>query len=296
MFMNECLFNMLNSRQFFKWIPDKMFLKFAYKTLIGQKLNLNNPETFNEKLQWLKLFDRKPIYTTMVDKYDVKEYVASKIGEEHIIPTLGVWNRFDDIDFDSLPNQFVLKCTHDSGGLVICKDKSKLDKIAAKKKIEKCLKRNFYWTGREWPYKDVEPRIIAEKYMEDYPTTNLTDYKIHSFNGDPKVILVCRDRFSELGLTEDFFDQKWIHLDVQRGEHLNSKEEIICPKDLDKMLELARILSRDVPFLRSDFYTIGGKIYFGELTFFPASGFENFVPDSFDKILGDWLVLPAKSE
>lgn len=292
--MNEHLFNILNSRQAFKWIPDQMFLKFAYKTLVGRKLNLNNPETFNEKLQWLKLYDRKPIYTTMVDKYAVKDYVASIIGEQYIIPTLGVWDNFDDIDFDALPNQFVLKCTHDSGGLVICKDKSQLDKMAAKKKIEKCLRRNFYWTGREWPYKEVKPRVIAEKYMEEYPTTNLTDYKIHSFNGIPRVILVCRDRFSELGLTEDFFDQDWTHLDVRREEHPNSSKAISRPKELDKMLELARILSKDIPFLRTDFYTIGGKVYFGELTFFPASGLEKFVPESFDKELADWIKLPEK--
>lgn len=300
--MNERLFNILNSRQFFKWIPDKMFLKFAYKTLVRRKLNLDNPQTFNEKLQWLKLYDRKPIYSTMVDKYDAKEYVASKIGEEHIIPTLGVWNHFDDIDFNSLPNQFVLKCTHDSGGLVICKDKSKLDKMAAKKKIEKCLKRNFYLTGREWPYKNVKPRIIAEKYMEDIGKSSTSekqsrdfdDYKLHSFNGEPKVILVCRDRFSELGFTEDFFDQNWRHLDVKREKHPNSNKVISHPKELDRMLELARILSKDMSFLRSDFYTIGGKVYFGELTFFPASGVEKFVPGSFDKKIGDWIKLPEK--
>ncbi len=293
--MNEHLFNILNSRQFFKWIPDKMFLKFAYKTLVGQKLNLNNPEIFNEKLQWLKLYDRKPIYTTMVDKYDSKEYVASKIGEEHIIPTLGIWNNFNEIDFDSLPKQFVLKCTHDSGGLVICKDKSKLDKMAAKKKIEKCLRRNFYWTGREWPYKEVKPRVIAEKYMEEYPTTNLTDYKIHSFNGIPRVILVCRDRFSELGLTEDFFDQDWTHLDVKMENEPNSKTPIDRPKELEEMLRLAEILSQDIPFLRTDFYTINGKVYFGELTFYPASGFEKYIPESFARKMGDWTILPEKS-
>lgn len=304
--MKERLFNMLNSRHFFKWIPDKLFLKFAYKTLIGRRMNFTNPETFNEKLQWLKLYDRKTIYTTMVDKYAVKEYVASKIGNEYIIPTLGVWEHFDDIDFDNLPNQFVLKCTHDSGGLVICNDKGKLDKMAAKNKIEKCLKRNFYWSGREWPYKNVKPCIIAEKYIDntnisDSPEfinerhgQSLDDYKIHSFNGEPKVILVCRNRYLEMGLTEDFFDQRWTHLNVRREKHPNYGEAISRPKELDKMLELAKILSKDIPFLRSDFYAIGGKVYFGELTFFPASGFEKFIPETFDKQLGDWIKLPKK--
>lgn len=305
-FMRERLFNILNSRRFFKWIPDKLFLKFAYKTLIGHRMSFDNPKTFNEKLQWLKLYDRQSIYTTMVDKYAVKEYVASKIGDEYIIPTLGVWEHFDDIDFDKLPNQFVLKCTHDSGGLIICNDKGKLDKMAAKKKIEKCLKRNFYWSGREWPYKNVKPCIIAEKYINNTNISDssefinerhvqsLDDYKIHSFNGEPKVILVCRNRFSETGLTEDFFDQKWTHLNMRREKHPNSSEYIRRPKELDKMLELAKILSKDIPFLRSDFYAIGGKVYFGELTFFPASGFEKFVPETFDKKLGDWIRLPKK--
>lgn len=161
------IFIFLQNRCNFKVLPDKMYLKICYKLATGKKLDLKNPQTFNEKLQWLKLYDRKPEYTRMVDKYEAKKYVAEKIGEEYIIPTLGVWDHFDEIDFDSLPDQFVLKCTHDSGGLVIVRDKAKLDKVAAKQKIEKSLKRNYYYSGREWPYKDVKPRIIAEKYMED---------------------------------------------------------------------------------------------------------------------------------
>ena len=274
--------------------PDETYLKIKYRSAFGEKLDLKNPETFNEKLQWLKLYDRKPIYSTMVDKYEVKKYVASIIGEEYIIPTLGVWNRFEDINFDDLPNQFVLKCTHDSGGVVICKDKSILDIDAARKKINKSLRTNYYLRSKEWPYKNVRPRIIAEQYMEDTLEQELSDYKIHSFNGVPKVILVCKDRFSDLGLTEDFFDQNWTHLEVCRKKHPNSSEEIKRPKELDKMLGLAETLSRDVPFLRSDFYTIDDKVYFGELTFFPASGFEGFKPEKFDKELGDWLVLPVR--
>ena len=173
----------------FKWMDDETYLKFVYKIALGKKLDLNNPKTFNEKLQWLKLNDRKDVYTTMVDKYEAKKYVAERIGEEHIIPTLGVWNHFDEINFDALPEQFVLKCTHDSGGLVICTDKSKFDKVTACKKIEHSLKRNFYWFGREWPYKNVPARIIAEKYMSEAnkDTVNaancgLRDYKLYCFD------------------------------------------------------------------------------------------------------------------
>lgn len=171
-------------------MDDETFLKMAYKRKFGKELDLNNPVTFNEKLQWLKLNDRKPEYTEMVDKFMAKKYVASIIGQEHIIPTLGVWSRFDDIDFDKLPTQFVLKCTHDSGGLVVCKDKSNLNKKAAKKKIEKSMKTNYYKGGREWPYKNVKPQIIAEEYMEDISGNGLTDYKFYCFNGVPKYLYV----------------------------------------------------------------------------------------------------------
>ena len=276
-----------------KW-PDEKYIKWKFEAKMGYPLNLDNPQTFNEKLQWLKLHDRKPIYSTMVDKYEVKQYVASIIGEEYIIPTLGVWENFNEIDFNSLPDQFVLKCTHDSGGLVIVKDKAKLDIGAARKKIEKSLKTNYYYLGREWPYKDVKPRIIAEAYMEENTGVSIDDYKIHSFNGTPRVILVCRDRFSELGLSEDFFDTKWTHLDVKRERHSNSAIDIARPAELDKMLKLAERLSVGHSFLRSDFYTIDNKIYFGEMTFFPASGFEKFVPYSFDREMGDWIVLPVR--
>ncbi len=438
----------LANKGFYNKMPDDEYLRMMFQLTMGKPLNLDNPQTFNEKLQWLKLYDRRPEYTMMVDKFKVRSYVADKIGEEYLIPLLGVWDNPDQIDFDKLPNQFVLKCNHDSGGLVICKDKSKLDISKAKKKLWKSLKHDYYLQNREWPYKDVPRKVIAEQYMEDtniselrdykffcfngvakcykidfdrfighkanyftpngelmklgeeicppdfskvlptpanlktmkelaaklsethpflradfydvegkvyfgeltfYPASGfgkfiyegndellgswiklpentrggyyviykdmlcvlntavaksdsrkgttdkqhhgLDDYKIHSFNGEPKVILVCRNRFSESGLTEDFFDQEWTHLDVKREKHPNSSEVINRPKELDKMLELARILSKDMPFLRSDFYTISGRIYFGELTFFPASGFGKFIPESFDEKLGDWITL-----
>lgn len=273
---------------------DKKYLQKNFECIMGKELDLDNPQTFNEKLQWLKLYDRKPEYTTMVDKYAVKKYVADIIGEEYIIPTLGVWNHFDEIDFDKLPNQFVLKCTHDSGGIVICKDKNKLDLKSAKKKIEKCLKRNYYWSSREWPYKDVKPRIIAEKFLSEEGKDDLSDYKIHCFNGEPKFILYCSGRFSKTGIKEDFLDTNWSNLPFKRPDLKCSDKILKKPSRLNEMLELAKILSTNIPFLRCDFYEIKGKVYFGELTFFPASGLEAFEPEEWDYKLGDWLKLPIK--
>ena len=172
----------LSNKNSINWIPDSIVLKCIYRSELNKKLNLNNPKTFNEKLQWLKLYDRKDIYTTMVDKYEAKKYVAGIIGEEYIIPTIGIYNSFDEIDFDKLPKRFVMKCTHDSGGIIICKDKSNFNKVLAKKKIEKSLKKNYYYGGREWPYKNVKPRIIIEEYMEDKKHHELRDYKIFCFN------------------------------------------------------------------------------------------------------------------
>lgn len=278
-------------KRLFIWLPDRQYLQLIYLLEMGQFLNLREPKTFNQKLQWLKLYNRKPEYTIMVDKYEVKKYVAEIIGEEYIIPTLGVWDSFDEIDFENLPNQFVLKCTHDSGGLVICKDKTKLDKKAIKKKIEKCLKRNFYLYGREWPYKNVPRRIIAEKYMTN-GNNELEDYKVHNFNGTPKVILVCRERFKNSPLIEDFYSDKWEILDIRRPGHPNSPEPMNCPDNLEKMLMLSRELSKDIPFLRTDFYAIENRIYFGELTFFPAAGISSFEPAEWDTIWGNWLKLP----
>lgn len=281
----------LNKCGFFKGLNDSRALHLIYKLKTGKKLNLEDPQTFNEKIQWLKLNDRNDIYTTMVDKYEVKKYVSNIIGEEYIIPTLGVYSNFDEINFDVLPQSFVIKCTHDSGGLVIVKDKDKFNKKKARKMITKLLNKNFYYRGREWPYKNVKPRIIIEKFMSNNGK-ELFDYKIHNFNGTPKFILVCKDRHKETGLTEDFFDIDWNHLNIRRPSHDNSKEKIAKPKKLNEMINLSKKLSKNIPFVRTDFYITDNRIYFGEITFYPASGFENFVPDEYDKIFGDMLVLP----
>ena len=270
-------------------LSDAVFLKIKYKLMLGKKLNLKNPKTFNEKLQWLKLHDRQPIYTRMVDKYEVKKYVADIIGDECIIPTIGVYDKFDDIDFDKLPNQFVIKCTHDSGGLVVCKDKKKIDIMVAKEKIEKCLKRNFYRTGREWPYKNVKPRIIIEKYMKDSKSAELIDYKIMCFNGKAKMLFTCTERFGD-GLKVTFFDLDWNRLPFER-HYPASKKMISRPKNLQKMIELSEKLAKNIPFVRIDWYEINGKVYFGEYTFYPGCGTEEFSPEKWDRKLGDMIDL-----
>lgn len=270
-------------------LSDKVFLKMYYPVIMNEELDLKNPRTFNQKLQWLKLYDRKPEYTTMVDKYAVKEYVADKIGKEYIIPTLGVWDNFDDIDFDSLPNQFVLKCTHDSGGLVICRDKSKLNIAMAKEKINMSLKHDYFYNGREWPYKNVPHRIIAEQYMAD----DLRDYKLFCFEGTPRMTLVCSERYTKDGLKEDFYNETWNYLNIQRPAHGNATLPIQRPKQYDLMKRLAMKLSDRLPFSRIDFYEINEKVYFGEITFYPANEFEGFKPEEWDLKLGEWIKLPG---
>jgi len=284
-------FERLDRRNILRILSDKAYLKILFKLRLNKSLNLKNPKTFNEKLQWLKLYDRKPIYTTMVDKYQAKEYVANIIGDEYIIPTLGVWDRFDDIDFDSLPNQFVLKCTHDSGGLVICRDKSTLDKAAAKQKIEKSLKVNYYWRGREWPYKNVKPRIIAEKFLDDGSGDAIYDYKFFCFNGVPKIMYLSRDKSKEP--RTDFFDMSYNHLNM-RMRDLNADVLPEKPECFEEMKHLAAVLSKDIPHVRVDFYMVNKKIYIGEMTFFHCGGFVQVKPEEWNSTMGDWIQLPQE--
>ena len=270
---------------------DVTYIKWRWKVYMDYPLHLEDPKSFNEKLQWLKLHDRQPIYSKLVDKYEVKQHVANIIGEEHIIPTIGIYDSVEDIDFDSLPQQYVLKCTHDSGGIIVCKDKSTLDRDASIRKLQRGLKKNYYYQNREWPYKNIKPRIIAEQYMNN-DGQELDDYKVHNFNGEPKVILVCSDRFKESGLTEDFYSCEWQHLDVSRPGLPHSKEVQEKPVELDEMLVLAKKLSKNIPFVRTDFYIINHQIYFGEMTFFPACGSKPFVPREWDYKFGSYLTLP----
>ena len=274
-------------------LSDKAYIKLAYFRRFHRFPNLKNPKTYNEKLQWLKLYDRKPIYTTMVDKYEAKKYVADIIGEEYIIPTLGVWDKFDDIDFDSLPNQFVLKCTHDSGGLVICKDKKDFDIYRAKRKINKSLSTNYYYHGREWQYKNVKPRIISEKYMEDSKTSELRDYKFFCFNGEAKMLFIATDRQKKDEETKfDFFDMDFNLLPFTNG-HPHASVVPKKPKCFDEMRILAEKLSVGIPQLRVDFYEVNGKVYFGELTFFHWGGMMPFDPPEWDEKIGQWIDISA---
>lgn len=273
-------------------MSDKLYLKLKYRCYIGKKLNLSSPTTFNEKLNWLKLYNRKPIYTVMVDKYEVKDYVASIIGSQYIIPTLGVWDKAEDIDWDALPNKFVLKCTHDSGSIVICKDKQLLDIKSVSRKLNKSLRRDCYRSGREWPYKNVKHRIIAEKYMEDKQTKELRDYKFFCFNGDVKCMFIATDRQKEgESVKFDFFDANFVHMNMKHG-HDNASILPQKPNNFELMKTLASKLSQDIPFLRVDFYEIDNEVFFGELTFFHHNGTTKFEPDTWDKVLGDWIVLP----
>lgn len=272
-------------------LKDETYVKILYEKVLKKKLDLDNPKTFNEKLQWLKLNDRNSDYVKMVDKYEVKEYVSSIIGEEYIIPTLGIYEKFEDIDFKKFPNQFVVKCTHDSASTVICKDKKTFNYEEAKNKINKCLKRNYYYLGREWPYKNVKPRIIIEKYMEDVSADVLRDYKFMCFNGKVKCSFVCSNRYSKTGINVDFFDLEWKKMPFER-HYKNSNLDISKPINYERMIELSEKLSKDIPFVRVDWYEINGKVYFGELTFYPGDGLEEFTPEKYDEILGSWIKLP----
>lgn len=290
----ESRFDFLASKGFYDNLSDEEFIKKKYKIKMGKELNLESPKTYNEKLQWLKLYDHNPLYTILVDKYEVKKYVADIIGEQYIIPTLGVWDSFDDINIEELPEQFVLKCTHDSGGLVICKDKSTFNIMEAKKKIEHCLKRDFFKFGREWPYRNVKPRIIAETYMEDSRTKELRDYKFFAFNGKIKALFIATERQKDgEDVKFDFFNENYIHLPFKQG-HENAKVLPEKPVSFEKMKELASILSVDLTEVRVDFYEVDGKIYFGELTFFHHGGWTPFEPEKWDYEFGKWIELPNR--
>lgn len=281
----------LDRRGLLNCLSDKLYLKMIYRARMGKKLNLSSPKTYTEKLQWLKLFNRRPEYTMMVDKYEVRNYVASTIGEEYLFDLLGVWDNVDDIDFARLPKQFVLKCTHDSGGVVVCKDKNFFCIEEAVEKLNRAIRTDYYLSHREWPYKNVTRRIIAEKYMVDESGNQLKDYKFFCFNGEPKVLFVATDR--NVDTRFDFYDMDFQHLDLING-HENSDCHITKPLAFEHMIDVARKLSKGIPHVRVDLYDINGRVYFGEMTFFHWSGLVPFVPDTYDELLGEWLVLPDK--
>ncbi len=278
-------------------MSDEEFLKKAFKVHMGYELDLENPRTFNEKLQWLKLYDRNDLYTKVVDKYLVKNWISDIIGTECIIPTLGVWDRFEDIDFDKLPDKFVLKTTHDSGTVIICKDKSSFRIGEAKKRIEKSLANNFFLGGREWPYKNVMPRVISEQYIEDkFRTGQINDYKVFVFEGTACLIQVDFDRFTDHH--RNFYDLNWNYVPFTIGYPTNPARIIDRPECLGKLIDKAEKISmalNNPHFIRTDFYIIEKQIYFGEVTFYHGSGFKTFNPPEWDRILGDKIVLPIKN-
>lgn len=273
---------------------DEKYLRMKWSLNMDYPLNLEHPTTFSEKLQWLKLHDHNPLYTTLVDKVAVKEYVSEILGPEFIIPTLGVWDNPKDIDWDSLPDQFVMKCTNDSNSVIICKDKSRIDKEAVVKKYQRALKHNYFYKGREWPYKNVPRRIIAEKYIEPRPDINdLPDYKFFCFNGEPKYCQVISGRGKKMCI--DFFDKDWNHQPFHEPHNYPfAKNEPERPKYLNKMWLAATKLSKDKAFSRIDFYEVGENVYFGEVTFFPTGGLGGFAPQEYDKIFGQLISLPGQ--
>lgn len=271
---------------------DKKYLKALYYIIFGKRLNLNNPQTFNEKLNWLKLNDRNPLYTTLVDKYKVKEFVASIIGEEYVVKTYGVWSSPREIDFDILPNQFVLKTTHDSTKPIICKDKSTLDYEFVRNRMGRYMKNNLFLKTREWPYKNVVPQIIADEYLDDGSHTpddaiSLIDYKFWCFNGAPALMYIT---VKDKKVFENFYDKDFNPVDINHNFNRH-QPEFDKPEGYEEMWNLAGKLSTasHSPFVRVDFFNIRGKIYFGEFTFYDWAGLRPFVSDKQDYELGSWI-------
>ncbi len=275
--------------QFF--IPEKFYIAWEYRRHLGKKLNLKKPLTFNEKIQWLKLYDHNPLYTTLVDKFEARQYIAQVIGAKYLIPLIGVYETEDDIPFDELPEQYVLKCTHDCGSVIVKNNTCALTENEIKKKLKNALKRNYYYEHREWPYKNVKPRVICENYLGDPASGELIDYKFLCFNGEPKCLFICLDRNNGKGLKVDFYDLDWNLMPFER-HYPNSGRSTPKPKCFDLMKHLVRKISKDFPFVRVDLYVINKEIYFGELTFYPGNGIEEFSPEIYDEVLGGWIQIP----
>lgn len=296
-------FMVLSSHGLYNTLDDEEYLKRKFRAVMGRELDLDNPKTFNEKLQWLKLYNRKPEYTMMVDKVLVRDYIASTIGEEYLIPLLGVWDDPDEIDFDKLPDQFVLKCNHNSGtGLCVCKDKSTLNIETVKTRLRKGLAENYYISNREWSYRDIPRKIIGEKYMEDAispdgDVTGLLDYKFYCFNGEPRFLYVGYADISN-GEKHDkltYFDLDWNKTIFNRPDHAEIPFHVEKPVNFNEMIAIAKKLSTNIPFVRVDLYSIGNRIYFSEMTFYPGAGLAKFSPEEWNTTLGDWITLPEKT-
>lgn len=276
----------------FRKMDDEKYLKLLFKFRLGYKLNLDNPRTFNEKLQWLKLYDRNPEYTKMVDKYEVRKYISKTIGEEYLIPLYGVYDKYDDIDFSKLPNQFVIKPNHTSGNVFICKDKTSIDYQQLKITVDNWMKREYYWDHREWPYKNIIPKLLVEKYMEDNIAGELIDYKLYCFNGKCEYVMACFDRYKD-GVKFFYYDKDWNKKKEFSVDGTKYGESILLPKpqNLDKMFKISKQLSKGIPFVRIDLYEVNGALFFGEFTFFPSAGFDNTRPDILAKYLSKSLII-----
>lgn len=270
---------------------DKLYLKLQFRHLLGYKLNLDNPRTFNEKLAWLKINDRNPLYTRLADKYQVKQYVAEMIGEEYVVPCYGVWSRFEDIDWNKIPDQFVLKATHDSSGATICKNKNDLNKESIRKKFDATIKRNYYWSEREWVYKNIKPRIIADKLLDDHVSKKLLDYKFLCFDGKP-VYMYCTVKDEEI--FENYYDMNFNPIDINHG-FPRKKPEFDKPENFEQMILFAAKLSQGMPFVRVDFFNVEGHIYFGEFTFYDWGGCRRFAQEHQDFELGKLIKLRSKT-
>lgn len=280
----------------YDYMPDEEYIRLRYKYMTGKNLNLENPKGLTEKIQWLKLHDQRPEYTDMVDKYTVKKIAADRTGPEHVIPLLGVWENFDAIDLDALPEQFVLKCTHDSGGLYVCRDKSKFDKKAAREILNRSLSRNYFWLSREWAYKNIKPRIIAEEYIASLGRPDSIEYKLTCFNGCVRLITICRGiAHSSFDVrTNDHYDRDFNRLKFS-VYYKNPEVPERIPEQMDDMITMSEKLAEGIPQVRVDWYLVDGHIYFGEMTFYTWEGMMKFDPPEYDEILGSWLELPDKN-
>lgn len=278
-----------------KFVTDRLFVTTQYVVANGAKPDIKTPVKFSEKLQWLKLYDHKDEYTTMVDKIDAKKWVADRIGEKYIIGTLKTWDKAEDISIAELPEKFVLKCSHNSGGVIVCTDKSKMDLESIKKHFKTLLKENYFYAGREWPYKNVVPRVFAESFITENTNEPLTDYKFYCFNGEPRFLYISRTDPQHQDTPISYLDLDWNLTPFQRKKHRLLQPLPPRPEKFEEMLAICRKLAEGVPFLRVDLYYIDGVIYFSELTFFPASGYNTFEPEKWDRILGDYLELPKNA-
>jgi len=282
-------YDFANRYRLLNLLSDKVHITLKYRLKMGHRLDWKTPKSFTEKLNWLKLYDHDPRYIPLVDKWDVMDFVRERIGDGYCVQKFGIWDSFEAIDFDRLPNQFVLKCTNDSGGIVICKDKALLDREAARAVLNRSLKRNYYWHNREWPYKGLKPRILAEEFLEDASGNGLIDYKFFCFDGKPKLMFIATGR-AEGKTCFDFFDMEFNWIPVKQ-HYPNAKQRPEKPECFDEMIMLAQKLAKDLKHVRVDFFQVDGKVYFGELTFTHFGGYERFEPEAYDGEFGEFLNL-----